>query len=355
MPRLEFHQLDRRLESLRIRHPARQRRLIASLAEGGQQTPIIVLPSSAGNGGRYLVIDGHQRIAALQQLGRDTVEAVVWEMSEADALLLERSLRMSQPDSALEQGWWLAEMESRFGYSIEELARRLDRRRNRVASRLALVETLPESVQQLVREGKLAASLAMRYLVPVARISLEQCQRMAAVFAEQQWSTRQAGEFYQVWRRARGVVRDRLLASPKLFGKAQPPPHPLDQALNQITAIAQRALEQLPSPLPNRALLRRKLECAIAVLSELQQRIEEPETHHVEPIATSDDSPTASTGSGQTRDRAAAADLAAKRAPGAESQLQRCAEDRAGRESHALPPTDPRVTAPLQRQSRASP
>jgi len=41
---LEFHQLDRRLEHLRVRHPARFRRLLASLAETGQQTPIIVIP-----------------------------------------------------------------------------------------------------------------------------------------------------------------------------------------------------------------------------------------------------------------------------------------------------------------------
>jgi len=84
MPQLEFHQLDRRLEGLRVRHPARQRRLIASLAESGQQTPIIVIETA----GRYLVIDGHKRIAALQQLGCDTVQAVVWEMSELDALVL---------------------------------------------------------------------------------------------------------------------------------------------------------------------------------------------------------------------------------------------------------------------------
>ena len=63
-----------------------------------------------------------------------------------------------------------------------------------MASRLALADTLPESVQQLVREGKIAASLAMRYLVPVARISLEHCRRMAQAFAEQGWTTRQAGE-----------------------------------------------------------------------------------------------------------------------------------------------------------------
>jgi hypothetical protein len=38
--KLEFHQLDRRWEHLRVRHPQRQRRLLASLAESGQQTLI---------------------------------------------------------------------------------------------------------------------------------------------------------------------------------------------------------------------------------------------------------------------------------------------------------------------------
>ena len=92
---LEFHQLDRRWEHLRVRHPQRQRRLLASLAESGQQTPIVVV--AAGQPDRYLVIDGYKRIAALQQLGRDIVEAVVWPMSEAEALLLDRSLRLSEP------------------------------------------------------------------------------------------------------------------------------------------------------------------------------------------------------------------------------------------------------------------
>ena len=50
------------------------------------------------------MIDGYKRIAALEQLGRDTVEAVVWPMSEAEALLLDRSLRLSEQETALEQG-----------------------------------------------------------------------------------------------------------------------------------------------------------------------------------------------------------------------------------------------------------
>src|ERR1051325_8225760 len=86
--RLEFHQLDGRGEHLRVRHAARRRRLLASLATSGQQMPIVVV-AVEGRPERYLVIDGYQRIAALQQLGRDTVEALLWPMSEAEALLLD--------------------------------------------------------------------------------------------------------------------------------------------------------------------------------------------------------------------------------------------------------------------------
>ena len=144
---LEFHQLDRRWEHLRVREPLRQRRLLASLAESGQQTPIVVVVSQDSRD-RYLVIDGHKRVAALEQLGRDTVEATLWPMSEAEALLLSNSLRSGPQESALEQGWLLAEMEQRFGYGLDDLARRFDRSASWVSRRLALVELLPEAIQQ---------------------------------------------------------------------------------------------------------------------------------------------------------------------------------------------------------------
>src|SRR5271168_3404599 len=171
---LEFHQLDRRWEHLRVREPHRERHLLASLAENGQQTPIVVVISK-DNSERYLVIDGHKRIAALQQLGRDTVEATIWPMNEAEALLLSRSLRISPQESALEQGWLLSEMEHRFSYSPDDLARRFDRSMSWVSRRLALVELLPEAVQLQVREGNITAQVAMKYLVPMARISADHC------------------------------------------------------------------------------------------------------------------------------------------------------------------------------------
>lgn len=143
---------------------------VASLAAASQQTPIVAVEGPAD---RYLVIDGYQRIAALQQLGRDTVEAVVWPMNEAEALLLDRSLRWSEHQTALEQSWLLAEMEQRFGYSVEELARRFNRSVSWVSRRLAVAELLPDRIQQQVREDQISAQVAMKFLVPVARVSVE--------------------------------------------------------------------------------------------------------------------------------------------------------------------------------------
>jgi ParB-like chromosome segregation protein Spo0J len=187
---LEFHQLDRRWEHLRARHPARQRRLLASLAESGQQTPIVVV-AAEDQADRYIVIDGYKRIAALEQFGRDTVEA--WSGRWRNQRPCCWTARCAYPNTKRHWKWVLAELGHRFGYSLDELARRFDRSVSWVSRRLALVEVLPEAIQQQVRQGKIVPQAALKFLVPVARQSLEDCQRMAAIFAEQHCETSEAG------------------------------------------------------------------------------------------------------------------------------------------------------------------
>ena len=359
MPQLEFHQLDRRLEHLRVRHQARFRRLLASLAETGQQTPIVVIPQ----GQLYLVIDGHQRIAALGQLRRDTVDAAVWEMSESDALVLARSLRMnSEPETALEQGWLLAEMESRLDCSIEALARRFDRSPTWVAGRLALVDTLPATVQQQVREGRIAPQIAMRYLAPAARADPGQCERLADIFAQRRWTTRQAAALYHAWRDAKTKqTRERILANPELYLKTQQQPGnqakpTLESDLDQIAAIAKRALhreEPTPGAPPDKDAMLLKIQHATRLLEQLARQIER--TGHAEPIATGNDSGTARQASEQARDREASEPVEAECAQGPRRERHGSAEDRAGRESRAISTTDPRVVSNMQGESRASP
>jgi len=251
---LEFHQLERRLEHLRVHRPERHRRLLASLASSGQQTPIIVVAAEQPD--HYLVIDGYQRVACLEQLGRDTVEAVVWLLSEADALLLDRSLRAGEPATALEEGWLLVELSDRFGYDQEELARRFDRSTSWVSRRMGLVELLPASVQQQVRSGAIAAHVAMKYLVPMARMNTAECCHMAEGFARHRMRSREAGQLYAAWRGSTTAVRARLLDEPQLFLKTQrqhektpslPAKVELSRDLEMVAAIARRANRRLTS------------------------------------------------------------------------------------------------------------
>jgi ParB family transcriptional regulator, chromosome partitioning protein len=362
---LEFHQLDRRWEHLRVRQPHHQRRLLASLAEAGQQTPIIVV-ASAGN--RYLVIDGYKRIAALQQLGRDTVAAAVWAMSEAEALLLDRSLRFSPRESPLEQGWLLSEMEQHFGYSLEELARRFDRSVSWVSRRLALVELLPEGIQQHVREGTLSAQLAMKYLVPVARVNGEDCLRMASAFVKLRCHTRQAGQLYAAWRDGSGVVRERILAEPELFLKTQRPPPAaspaaitLERELEMAVAILGRANRRLAEVLPQmtgsqQEQAQRQIESARRELDRMRARIgKEQGPTHAEPSPTNRDSGTEREGREPARDSACTETLAADRAQGAALELRPGAGHPTDGEGRTLPATHSGAIARLQGESCASP
>jgi ParB family transcriptional regulator, chromosome partitioning protein len=366
---LEFHQLDRRWEHLRVHHPSRQRRLLASLADSGQQTPVVVVPVE-GQADRYVVIDGYKRIKALEQLGRDTVEAVVWPMSEAAAVLLDRSLRLSEHETALEMGWLLAELEQRFGYNLDELARRFDRSVSWVSRRLALVEVLPQAIQQQVREGKILAQVALKFLVPVARQSLEDCQRMAAIFAQHHCDTREAGQLYAAWRKGSPAIRKRILDDPELFFKTQRQAQEKAPAetgaellrdLEMMAAIANRAHRRLAGAAAKeldhqqREAARHQIDRIQNQLHRIDETIRPEKKPHVEPSATHHDSGTASAGNEQARDRAGVGNLPRGGTQSPALELHHGAGAASSGESRASPATDPGAFRPVQGESRASP
>ena len=366
---VEFHQLDRRWEHLRVHHPSRQRRLLASLADCGQQTPIVVV-AVEGLEDRYVVIDGHKRIVALEQLGRDTVEAVVWPMSEAAAVLLDRSLRLSEHETALEVGWLLAELERRFDYGLDELARRFDRSVSWVSRRLALVEVLPEAIQQQVREGKIPAQVALKFLVPVARQSLEDCQRMATIFAQHHCDTREAGQLYAAWRKGSPAIRKRILDDPELFFKTQRQAQEKAPAgtgaellrdLEMVVAIVNRAQRRLADAAATELdsqqsrAARHQIERIQNQLRRIDEEILPEKKPHVEPSATHHDSGTEHAGSEQTGDRTGAGDLPRGGTQNPALQLDRPAGTTPAREGRTLPATDPGAFRQVQGESRASP
>ena len=209
---LEFHQLDLRYEGLRVRQPARERRLLASLAEAGQQIPIVVVTTVA----THVVVDGHKRVRCLLRLHRDTVTAVAWEMSEPEALIFRQVLHTDATDSALEQGWLLRTLHEDHGLSLAHLARRFDRSVSWVSRRLSLVRTLPAPIQQHVRDGQLGAHAAMKYCVPLARANATDCVRLVEAIAPHRLTTRQVGRLYQVYVAGPEASRALVLTDPLL-------------------------------------------------------------------------------------------------------------------------------------------
>lgn len=266
--RLELGELDLRYADLRIRDAARERRLVGSLLEHGQQTPVLVVR----DGSAWVLIDGYVRVAALRKLARDLVEAAAMDVPEAEALVLGHRLDNGRERTALEEGWLLRELCEHHGMRQQELSRRLDRSTSWVSRRLALVTTLPEVVQDVVRTGKLAVQAATKSLVPLARANAADCEALVRGLAGERVSVRQVQRLYVAWKGGDAEQRERLCAEPRLFlraleadDKQAPKPEDDEQAatmrdLSMLAAVCLRVCRRLAEggdPVSERARAKR--------------------------------------------------------------------------------------------------
>ncbi len=248
---VELHQLDLRYEKLRTRKPEAERKLVASLAEIGQQMPVVVVRGEAPE--QFVLVDGYKRVRALRRLGQDLVAVTCWDLSEAEALVLDRLMRTGEGATALEQGWLLHELAVRFALALEDLGRRFARSASWVSRRLALVEELPATIQEHVQRGELPAHAAMKHLVPLARANAEACERLVAAIAGKGLTNRQIGQLYAAWRDGLPAIRERVLTAPLLLLKARQAlgTVPEDEGrlvmddLDMLAAVARRARRRL--------------------------------------------------------------------------------------------------------------
>lgn len=260
---LEHHQIELRYEALRLRDPARERHILASLAAVGQACPVVALASKGTP--PFILLDGYKRLRALKRLKWDTVRATVWEMDEAEALVQERMMHASSPDSPLEQGWLLRELRDRFELSLEELGKRLGRTRSWVSRRLGLVRELPETIQDAVRRGQIAPHTAMRVLLPLARANRPDALAFLEVLLGASCSTREAEVLQDGWLRGNDQVRARIQADPRLFLGTRTDAGALRGDLGALSSVARRALgradEEAVALVPPRTFRQAKADC----------------------------------------------------------------------------------------------
>ena len=240
---VDLHQLELRHRDLRIHDGEQRRRLIGSVAEIGQQVPVVVIRDAD----RLVLIDGYLRVEALRRLHRDTAMATTWPVTEIEALVHHRHLSAAKW-VALEDAWLLGRLRDH-GLTMDQLAHRLCRSKSWVSRRLGLLDALAASAQDRVRAGTVPPHAAMKYLVPLARANQRQCEQLIAGLGDTRVSDRELGALYTAWRRADRAGRQRIAAEPLLFLRAlssmtaEPTDDadPLHKDLTMVAAIALRA------------------------------------------------------------------------------------------------------------------
>ena len=130
--------------------------LAESIRQSGLLQPLLVTPE----GSRYRIVAGERRFRAARMAGLDTVPCVVREMSEQErreAALIENLQR--EDLNPIEEAAGIRDLMESCGYTQELAAKRVGRSRPAVANLLRLL-ALPESIQQMVKDGRLSAGHA---------------------------------------------------------------------------------------------------------------------------------------------------------------------------------------------------
>lgn len=132
------------------------RALADSVKEKGVLQPLLV--RKVGND--YELIAGERRLRASKLAGLSEVPVIVREMTDQEVLevaLVENLLRENL--TAIEEAEGLQRLIDEFSHTQEALSKIIGKSRSHIANTLRLL-TLPESVQNLVKEGKLSAGQA---------------------------------------------------------------------------------------------------------------------------------------------------------------------------------------------------
>ena len=133
--------------------------LAASIREKGVIQPLI-LRAHPREAGHYEIVAGERRWRAAQLAGIHELPAVVRDLNDTEVLELAIIENIQRADlNALEEAQGYRQLMDRFGHTQERLAEALGKSRSHIANLLRLL-TLPDSVLELLRSGKLTAGHA---------------------------------------------------------------------------------------------------------------------------------------------------------------------------------------------------
>jgi ParB family chromosome partitioning protein len=145
--------------------------LAASIAASGVVQPIVV---RKGEGGRYTLVTGERRLLASKKAGKETIPAVVREVSDVQAMEMTIVENLQRADlNPMEQARAYQRLSQEFQMTQEQMAVRTGKERASVANFLRLLK-LPAGIQQHVEAGELTFGHAR------ALLALESPESIAA-------------------------------------------------------------------------------------------------------------------------------------------------------------------------------
>ncbi len=228
---VENHCLQLRYGHLHAQNLRTLEMLTISIEQHGQLVPVIIVPEEKEH--QWVLIDGYHRVKALKRLGKDTIEAEVWNCPIEEALVKMLRNHPTHTPGILEEALVLYELYTHHALSQQELAAQIGRKQSWVSGRLSLVENLPDSIVEVLSKGTLSLWICVRILAPIARAMPEHSQCLLTYLLKHPHSTREMQFFYDHYQRSNGQVRARMVADPDLFFKA----HRLTKTNAQTTAL----------------------------------------------------------------------------------------------------------------------
>ncbi len=130
--------------------------LAVSIRAHGILQPIIVRPV-AGERDAYQIVAGERRWRAAQRAAVHSVPVIVRDLTDSETLELSMIENVQRSDlNAIEEARGYHVLMEEFGHTQEQLAKVVGKSRSHVANTLRLL-TLPQTVQDLVSDGRLTA------------------------------------------------------------------------------------------------------------------------------------------------------------------------------------------------------
>ena len=139
--------------------PRELNELAESIRARGLVQPIVVRPAK-GPGGGYEIVAGERRWRAAQAAALHDVPVIVRDLSDQQALEIAIIENVQRTDlNAVEEAAGYRQLIDAYKYTQEDLAGIVGKSRSHLTNTLRLLK-LPESVQDLIREGALSAGHA---------------------------------------------------------------------------------------------------------------------------------------------------------------------------------------------------